>query len=339
MRSVSVIRVNPDLIPLVGISPFEKKDKIFQEYRRRWEEQPKSFYAGDFPLHLDIEVTNKCNLACPFCAQVHSRYKKMGFMDLNLCKRIIDEGSQNGAYACKFSLRGEPLLHKQIDQMVKYAKEKGFIDVYLNTNATLLNEDMIFRLIDAGLDRISISFEGYNKRSYERSRIGAKFERVVMNVKRMVEIRNMLGVKYPQIRIQAVLLPELQDKIKEYVNLWSQHLDLGLDEISYLTLRDEGKDHTGVKAMWACPSLWQRLTITYDGTILPCPQMTKDASYYKWYGFGNVAKMSLKEVWLGETEERFRRLHREGYSHEIDHCNKCSYRASEITKLEINRGK
>ncbi len=82
-----------------------------------------------------------------------------------MVKKIIDEGADNGLYGAKFNVRGEPLLHKEIDKIVYYAKKKGLIDVYFNANALLLNEEMCKRLIDSRLDRISISIEGYTKRS------------------------------------------------------------------------------------------------------------------------------------------------------------------------------
>jgi hypothetical protein len=37
------------------------------EYRRRWNENPKNFVVGDFPIHLDVEATSDCNLKCTMC--------------------------------------------------------------------------------------------------------------------------------------------------------------------------------------------------------------------------------------------------------------------------------
>ena len=50
--------------------------------------------------------------------------------------------------------------------MVEYAKRKGIMDVYFNTNATLLTRDVGRKLIKAGLDRFSISFEGTTAEVY-----------------------------------------------------------------------------------------------------------------------------------------------------------------------------
>ena len=97
-----------------------RQDERFKEYRRRWHEYPPNFIVGEFPIHLDIESTNACNLRCPFCAVTYRNwgpYRK-GFMDFSLYQRIIDDGVENGLYSVKLSLRGEPLLHPRLHEMV-----------------------------------------------------------------------------------------------------------------------------------------------------------------------------------------------------------------------------
>ena len=37
-----------------------RRDEQFLEYRRRWYEFPANFIVGEFPIHLDIETTNRC---------------------------------------------------------------------------------------------------------------------------------------------------------------------------------------------------------------------------------------------------------------------------------------
>ena len=112
-------------------------------------------------------------------------------------------------YGVKFNIRGEPLLHPEICDFVKYAKDKGLIDVYFNTNAMLLDGNMAKKLIDAGLDRLSISFEGYTRDVYEKYRLGSKFDTVLQNIDSMMELKQKFGVAHPKIRVQTVMLEEL----------------------------------------------------------------------------------------------------------------------------------
>lgn len=314
-----------------------RQDERFREYRQHWHEYPTNFIVGNFPIHLDIESTNACNLRCPFCAVTFKNWGpyRRGYMDLSLFKRIIDEGVENGLCSVKFSLRGEPMLHPKLCEMVRYAKEKGVIDIYFNTNATLLNERKINQLIDAGLDRISVSFEGITREIYESYRVGASYEEVLSNVKKLRLTRDKRGLSYPQIRVQTVLLPELREGSPQYVEFWQSIAD----EVAYLDARHEtpGDDHRGLVANWACPFLWQRMAVLWDGTLLPC--LMHGISDFSLMSLGNVKEVSIKEMWLSEKLSQYRELHKSAQAHKLEACDRCSYRAMELEKMGITKQK
>lgn len=325
-----VISPDSNFHTISGKSVVERDDIIYQEYRRKWRDWPNQYIVGDFPLHLDIEPTNVCNLRCPFCATTHNKYKR-GFMQEKTWKKILDESGENGLYSLKFTYRGEPLLHKDLPRMVAYAKNVGVMDVYFNTNAVLLDEVMIRKLIDAGLDRISISFEGTDKGTYEKYRVGSDFQKVVNNIERLQEIKKELGLDTPLIRIQTVLIPEMYGKEKDYAEFWTPRVD----EVAYLDMKDEAgnPDHRGLIYDWACHMLWQRMTITWDGTILPCVH-----DIYEWMKFGNIAETTIKSAWNSVQENGYRNLHKEGNSHTIASCDRCPLRENEIGKVMKNGG-
>ena len=328
-------QANANFHSVTGQSVFDAKqaDARFREYRRRWVEEPGTFTVGAFPIHLDIESTGVCNLRCPFCATTTKTWgpDEPGYMKLDLFRRIIDEGAAEGLCSIKLSFRGEPTLHQRLSEMVAYAKQKGILDVYFNTNATLLTEALIQRLIDAGLDRISISVEGITKDAYEKYRPGAKYEEVIENVKRLRSIRDARGLGYPQIRMQTVMLPELRQVFGQYTEFWQPWVD----EVAYLDARREGPqdDHRGLQAEWPCPFLWQRMTILWDGTLLPC--LMHGVTDFSLLALGNVQQASIKSLWQGEQAARYRALHRAGRAHELEACDRCSFRAMELEKLAI----
>ncbi len=314
-----------------------KEDSRFQEYRRRWVNDPAQFRAGNFPIHLDIESTGVCNLRCPFCATTMKNWGPdvPGYMKMELFKQIIDEGAREGLCSIKLSFRGEPTLHPHLADMVRVAKQKGILDVYFNTNATMLTDELIHRLIDAGLDRISVSFEGIHKEVYEAQRVGAKYEKVVENIRRLRRIRDERGLKIPQIRIQSVMLPELKERFKEYVEFWEPTAD----EVAYLDMRREGPedDHRGQVADWACPFLWQRMTILWDGTVLPC--LMHGVSDFSLLKLGKVGEKSIKEMWQGAQAAGYRKLHQTGKAHTLEACDRCSFRSMELEKLGMGKAK
>ncbi|WP_164997909.1 radical SAM/SPASM domain-containing protein [Methanolobus psychrotolerans] len=304
----------------------DKNDPVFLEYRRKWKEWPENFENGDFPLHLDIEASSVCNLRCEFCeATIDNIGTRSGYMDIETFTKIIDEGVECGLYAIKLNsgARGEPLLNKNIIKMVEYAKKKGIIDVYMNTNAVLLTKEMGYGLIKAGLDRISISFEGTDPAIYEKYRVGAKFEKVRQNILDFVELRNSMGSGNPKIRMQTVGVPEILKDINKYVGYWSEIVD----EIAFIDSKDYKNIKKSLVSDWACPYIWQRMMVTWDGTISVC-----GFDYSNDFNLGNVKSDSIREAWNGTEMEQIRNLHKKGMAHKVAICDGCSFRTTEIYK-------
>lgn len=81
-----------------------------------------------------IEITNRCNLSCPFCMKHERPYKDMTAEEFTLC---IDEVRPYTQYLY-FHVQGEPLLHPHIDQFFEIADEKK-CHVQLVTNASYLH--------------------------------------------------------------------------------------------------------------------------------------------------------------------------------------------------------
>ena len=248
-------------------------------------------------------------------------------MSLKTFKKIIDEGVEHGLCAIKLNSggRGEPTLNKLLPEMVAYAKSKGVMDIYFNTNATLLDRDIGTKLIQAGLDRISISFEGTEAGVYEKYRVGASFEKVLKNIKDFIKLRDKMNAKKPLVRIQTVALPELLHSMGEYTEFWG-----GLvDEVAFIDFKDYAYTQRDLIYDWACPYLWQRMMVRWDGTISIC-----QFDYSNSYNLGNVNNDdTIRSAWKGNTMEEIRELNKNGKTHEIEVCNGCSFRTTELLKL------
>jgi radical SAM protein with 4Fe4S-binding SPASM domain len=314
---------------IAGEDILSVEDDKFRSYRRLWDENPQNLNPGPFPLHLDIEVTSACNLKCPFCATTYSKFEN-GFIKWETVKKILDEAGNNGLYACKFNFRGEPLLHKDIGRFISYAKKKGIIDVFFNTNAVLLTEDRAKMLIDSGLDRLTVSFEGFEKTLYEKNRTGAKFEEVVANVERLRNLREKVCRNKPKIRVQAVLVPELKDYLSEYVSFWKDKVD----QVSYNEMEPSvdtvNNNIKRIKTSWICPFPYQRMTVMWDGTLTACKN-----DYYGKLAMGNIDSVSIKKCWT-DSLDTLRMLHKKGQAYDIEACGECPLRMSElIRKKEI----
>jgi len=98
------------------------------------------------PREVTIEVTDRCNLDCPFCFNklFAKDIKKTRELDYYCIKDIIDNISGFGIERIRFS-GGEPLLREDIYDLMTYAKSKG-LKIWLNTNATLIDEQKALKL-------------------------------------------------------------------------------------------------------------------------------------------------------------------------------------------------
>ena len=97
--------------------------------------------APTFPDRVYIESTNVCNLDCIMCPTgLHIDTRPKGYIDWDFYKEIVDEIAPF-AHTVVLHSWGEPLLHKRIIDMIRYAKERG-LWVETSTNATRLDEDV-----------------------------------------------------------------------------------------------------------------------------------------------------------------------------------------------------
>ena len=156
---------------------------------------------------------------CPTGLHIDTRPK--GYMEWDLYTSIIDEIAP-WAEAVVLHSWGEPLLHKRIIDMIRYAKERD-VWVETSTNATLLPRRSSRKLLDAGLDRIYLSMDGLTKETYEKVRVKGKFERVLGNIERFLDLKHELGSPI-EADIQIVRLSETDAEVEEFVDRWKRQL-------------------------------------------------------------------------------------------------------------------
>jgi radical SAM protein with 4Fe4S-binding SPASM domain len=299
----------------------------YKEYRRKWNENPKGHIVEQFPIHIDLESTSCCNLKCIMCFQSFAPPEK-GFMDFNLFKKIIDEGAEKGLCSCKLQYRGEPLLHPKIVEMVKYAKDKGILEVMFNTNATLLTEEMSRKLINAGIDKIICSIDGYTKEVYEKIRRGAKFESILNNIKTIQGLKKEMNSEKPIVRVQMVDTPENHHQIDEYKKFWSKIVEVVAIEDLQDYHNRTGKEYL-VSRDFECQQLWQRIMVMWNGDITLCC-----GDLYGKLVLGNANKDSISKIWTSEKLNNFRKLHLNGESHKMKVCAECHYRNWYINNIK-----
>jgi len=283
-----------------------------------WHLFPRIHHVTKFPSHVDVELSSLCNLSCPMCYTTTDKFKKAvnrANMDFDLYKKIIDECTKYNLFSIRLSLRGEAFLNEHIYDMIKYAKEKGIKEVSSLTHGGHIDEEKFEKLIDLGLDWLTISFDGIGE-TYEKIRHPLKFDDAVNKIKNYQEIKKRRGVVKPVIKVQTVW-PAISKNPEEFYNIFNPITDQVASNplIDYL-----GKDTDILfEENFTCPQLWERLVIGADGTVLMCSNDEFEA-----WKLGNVQNESIYDIWHGEKLNKAREAHIKHLGvKEIGPCKHC----------------
>lgn len=275
-----------------------------------------------FPLNVDIEVSSKCQIACDHCFRQYMDIREDQYMDLDLYKKIVRECGEGGLFTLKFSMRGEPLMHPDIVEMVAYAKQQGIREVWINTNGGTLTEKLAEGLMKAKVDWITVSFDGLRE-VYESVRRPLKYD---TQIERLRLLRKMRDLYNPNcvLNVQS-LWSAIKDNPDEYVDLMKGivdkvgvYPDMNFEEI-ILTPDDS----------FVCPRLWQRIAITSTGAFLKCP-----SDFEMEEVLGNARDYTVKQAW-DVLQGRQRELHQTGHKKDSNVCQKCHHGAKKsVAKKE-----
>jgi radical SAM protein with 4Fe4S-binding SPASM domain len=258
------------------------------------------------PLRLWIETASCCNLRCVMCPNKDLAASKKGLMSFNLFRKIIDECR---AFASDIYLhhRGEPLLNPALFDMIAYARKAG-LKTRFHTNGVLLDQEKTCRLLEAGPDLVSFSFDGFTKEVYEKIRTGAVFETTLANIIRLAELRKKKRLNKPYIVIEKIRFKNMpapvdQDQARETARLLRA---AGVDEIiekdEYVWAEESAPETPLPSPGPVCTFPWYAAVICADGTVTPCPQ-----DFQAYLKLGNVNEASLLEIWNGPAYQNLRR--------------------------------
>lgn len=280
------------------------------------------FTLSDFPLNIAIEPSNYCNLNCIMCA--HNRLtRKKGAMDIRLYKKIIDEViMENPDTRIWLDYYGEPLLQKfRLFYMIDYARKRGIKNIDLNTNATVMDEEMTEMLLDAGIEFISFDCDGFSKEVYESIRVGAKRDVVYKNIEYFLKRKRERGLNIPIVEVKIMEMEENKLEIDQVVSYWRtlgawtciRRLISWGGNINVPSLEENITDRI------ACGNAVGTLAITWNGIATNCV-MDIDAQYPS----GDVNSQSIKDIWLKRNEILVKRHIKHQWNDLPDICKTCN---------------
>lgn len=334
-----------------GILLHPKVMANYRMYQKELAERP--LVMKSQPPGMEIEMTNRCNLACIQCLRsLGLKPYKLGDMDFENYKKILAQFP----YVMNLSLNGfgEPMMYKRFFDVVEYTRqERPWCKIGIYSNGMMIDDAKALRLMTCGLTELNISIDAATPETYRRVRRGGKLDALHDNIRRLVRIKKETKAKFPLLGINFVMLNDNEGELVRFVE---QASELGVDFVNCITYASydwgfkNNRDVAGYKReldaaskrmqelgvrcksfpsedlSWSdpnrqfdCSMFWgENFRVTYDGHVtLGCCTPFKET-----YSYGNVLETPFAEIW---NNDQFQANRQKGKAHQppVESCASC----------------
>ena len=281
-----------------------------------------------------LEITSICNLACSFCPPTE---RQKQFISVEDFSKRLDEIKPYTDYIY-LHVKGEPLLHPKIDQLLDISHEKGF-KVNITTNGSLINKNRHKLLNKPALRQMNFSlhsFDGHvgpnltDKEEYVRS-VLSFIKEATGQSEMIVSLRlwnltqdNATNLEKQRNRQLLEIIEnefDLDYNIEEKVSPGSgikiaERIFINQDyEFKWPALHEEEDDGKGF-----CHGLRNQAGILANGTVIPCCLDGEGV-----INLGNINDAHFSDIIEGDRAKNLV----DGFSRREaveELCRKCGYR-------------
>lgn len=198
------------------------------------------------PEVLHIDLTNMCNFDCIACwcrspllgDKAMPAWERNLTLPYNLLKSVFDElFSMGGLKQVKLVGGGEPFMHPDILKIVEYIKNKDKnVQIDINTNFSLVDEKIAEKLIQLGVDSLTVSIWAGSPAVYSAIRPNqteSTFNRIKKVLEFIFQRKNKLKIHHPRITIHNVIL---KLNYKDILKMIQFALDIGAHDIQFVPM-------------------------------------------------------------------------------------------------------
>ena len=303
------------------------------------------------PTFVSVEPANFCQLRCPECpvgtASSPHRPIASRLMPLSVFERALEQ-VQETAHTMQFYFQGEPLLNKQLPEMIAMAHQVGLYTI-VSTNAQALSRSTAEALVKSELSHIIVSIDGFSEESYAAYRVGGSLHKALEGLQHLANAKAEL---HSRIRIELQVL-RLRSNEHEWDWIKKNYKKLGATHLVFKTAQLYNFEHghplmptderysryrktadgtyvhkssplhstpyTIHRAFGAlCLRLWSGCVITTYGDVLPCCY-DKDHRH----ALGNITTHSLSEIFHSHKANTLRKHILKGNLPEM--CKNCDH--------------
>lgn len=171
------------------------------------------------PFVVVWNITNKCNLKCKHCYSDSSKINENHELSTEEAIETINKLHKSGVSIIIFS-GGEPLVRKDFFQIARHAFELGIFTI-VATNGTLLTNENLGKLKQAGVVFLQISLDGTTPETHDKFRgISGAFEKTLQGIKNSIEKDFFVSVATTLTKQNVQEIPKMVDLCDELKVNW-----------------------------------------------------------------------------------------------------------------------
>lgn len=275
----------------------------------------------------------KCNQRCLFCYAGGEKLSSAKELSTDEWLRAIDKLREAGVPMLTFT-GGEPTQREDLCQLIEHSK---WFVTRLNTNGTLLTEELCRRLCDASLDSLQVTLYSHDK-DVHNTLVGANcFDKTVEGIRNAVNagldvsintplckknsdyaetlrFASSLGVRF--VTASGLICTgmaenkhgeydltsdELYSIIKEAKTFCSEN-GMEIDFTSPGLIDDERLEALNMRAPM-CGACLSNMAIAPDGTVIPCQSwLSSDGA------LGNILTEKFSNIWKNQACKKLRNM-------------------------------
>jgi MoaA/NifB/PqqE/SkfB family radical SAM enzyme len=290
-------------------------------------------------MAIYMEPTNICNFKCVYCPESFPDFKErsggLHRLDTAGFSSVADQILALGRLkVLHFYMMGEPFVNRALPDFIRVAVDRGIADrTCVTTNATLLDDKMIDRVLESGLDYLRVSVYGATEETFAR-RTGTpniKLSRIVANVAALRRKRDERGLDKPFIYVKMIdtsdpaenalfmetFRPLADEVALEPVMNWNDPDEGNLAQVS----REEMLANPYFRhAKRTCAFPFYTLVIHSDLRVSVCC-----VDWAKQAVVGDLKTETLGAIWRGDRLRDFRLVHLRGERRTLPACAQCTY--------------
>jgi MoaA/NifB/PqqE/SkfB family radical SAM enzyme/Tfp pilus assembly protein PilF len=198
---------------------------------------------------LWVTLTSRCNIRCRTCGLWSTPW--------DIPRKTVDEVIALYPYLERLVwLGGEVFLCEYFDEMFEKALAFPQLQQQIITNGVILNQRWIERIIRAKNTELTFSVDGVTKEVYEYIRVGAKFEKLISNIKLANEIKQKSCSKTP-MRMNTVIMKSNYHQLEDFIELAK---DLGFCQVSIMALHFDHDPEENILYSHVDPKILEYIT-------------------------------------------------------------------------------